>query len=223
MGKGGRGRRERAASRSPEELEREYGGMSDDERRRAMNADRNARYRARVRADRRREGEALPVGAMNSEHPGVEVDGSKMRERGKVMARSSLEMKQWREEKARLDAERERDREDDAGAAERTLGLGGGLKARYGGYCELCEEKILLEETIVARKIETGNGRERMWVHEECAEDPEMGTAGRSFGVGEKSILRQRKKAREKAESEARVCGECFMVKAANGTCNCIG
>ena len=40
---------------------------------------------------------------------------------------------------------------------------------------------------------------------------------------GEKSILRQRKKAREKAESEARVCGECFMVKAANGTCNCIG
>ena len=221
MGKGGRGRRERAASRSPEELEREYGGMGPEERRRAMNADRNARYRARVAADRRRGGEAggLPVGAMNSEHPGVEVDGSKMRERGKVMARSSREMQQWREEKARLDAERERDREDDAGAAERTLGLGGGLKARYGGYCELCEEKILEEETIVARKIETGNGRERKWVHEECAEDPEMGT----FGVGEKSILRQRKKAREKAESEARVCGECFMVKAANGTCNCIG
>ena len=213
----GRGRRERAASRSAEELEREYGGMSDDERRRAMNADRNARYRARVAADRRKGGEAgggagvLPVGAMNSEHPGVEVDGSKMR------ARSSREMQQWREEKARLDAERERDREDDAGATERTLGLGGGLKARYGGYCELCEERILLEETIVARKIDG----ERKWVHEECAEDPEMGT--RSFGVGEKSILRQRKKAREKGEAEAEVCGECFMVKAANGTCNCIG
>ena len=213
MGKGAL--RERAASRSPEELEREYGGMGPEERRRAMNADRNARYRARVRADR----QSLPVGAMNSEHPGVEVDGSKMRERGKGVARSSREMQQWREEKARLDAERERDREDDAGAAERTLGLGGGLRARYGGTCELCEEKILLEETIVARKIETESGRERKWVHEECAEDPEMGTSG----VGEKSILRQRKKAREKAESEARVCGECFMVKAANGTCNCIG
>ena len=205
------GRRERAASRSPEELEREYGGMSDDERRRAMNADRNARYRARVAADRLGSGAgALPVGAMNSEHPGVEVDGSRMR-------RSSLEMKQWREEKARLDSEREEGRIADAGAAERTLGLGGGLKARYGGTCELCEEKILEEETIVARKIDG----ERKWVHEECAEDPEMGT--RSFGVGEKSILRQRKKAREKGEAEAEVCGECFMVKAANGTCNCIG
>ena len=219
MGKGAR--RERAASRSPEELEREYGGMGPEERRRAMNADRNARYRARERADRRKGGEAgaLPVGAMNSEHPGVEVDGSRMRERGKVMARSSLEMKQWREEKARLDSEREEGRIADAGAAERTLGLGGGLKARYGGTCELCEEKILEEETIVARKIETENGRERKWVHEECAEDPEMGT--RSFS--EKSILRQRKKAREKGEAEAEVCGECFMVKAANGTCNCIG
>lgn len=209
-------RRERAASRSPEELELAYGGMGPEERRRAMNADRNARYRARVAADRRKGGEGLPVGATID---GVEVDGSRMR--GKVMARSSLEMKQWREEKARLDAERERDREDDAGAAERTLGLGGGLKARYGGTCELCEEKILEEETIVARKVEVNGEKKRKWVHEECAEDPEMGT--RSFGVGEKSILRQRKKAREKGEAEAEVCGECFMVKAANGTCNCIG
>ena len=217
MGKEGRGRRERAASRSPEELEREYGGMGPEERRRAMNADRNARYRARVRADRRREGEAggLPVGATID---GVEVDGSRMRARSSgEMARSSREMQQWREEKARLDAERERDREDDAGAAERTLGLGGGLKARYGGTCELCLESILEEETIVARRV--GPDNERKWVHEECAEDPEMGT----FGVGEKSILRQRKKAREKGEAEAEVCGECFMVKAANGTCNCIG